>query len=391
MCPDTTLPEKQLGPTSAHKPLRDIADLFEPRIFARALAYYREGNVLEFAEIAPDLWHGVVAGAVDYDVDVRIHAGRILSAACSCPYAQEHTYCKHVGALLLAINHDLANTDGDKQPSTPMLSASHAVTWYWAQVMGTRVFHKGAPTNDDWQAIRTCFEHLYGFPNITDYVKKVLLDRVTGHDNRYQSQLHTSAPETFNDLPHGWLTILEASYEYLDDDEGLRRLYSLYILLATNKQDAVYVQLLRDLAGEHWHDDVEFIVAIARELRYRLSRNDNPAYERLLREENLVDAAYDYIAWHLTDDRMLRFLPLLVQKEPNRLLTRIVKHMRQPEIDLYQGDLRTSANCVYAWVRAIDRYFGEQAARDITHWILDMFPTRDLLHARLEEYTDDNI
>lgn len=369
--------------------MQNFAQLFEERIWERAVRYYRDGNVLEFDEIASELWHGVIAGTEDYDVDVRIHAGRVLSAACSCPYAQEHTYCKHVGALLLAIAHRINEQRGAKNRPSPTLQASHAVDWYWNELIGASARAQRPLETEDWQAIRHILEHLYGFPDLQSYIDAVRMSRIPGRNNRYQTAPHRTMPQSFNELPHGWLTILEAAYEHLDDTAGLRRLYILYILLATHGQEAVYVQLLRDISGNNWQEDLKTIVDLAYENRFDLKRHDNPAYERVLREEQLVDAAYVYTAMHFADNRMLRFLPLLARKDPEQLLTSLMQHFQQPDIDIYQGDPQTVASRVRKWVRAIDRVFGIDAARELAQWILTMFPKRRLLQDKLKEYSND--
>lgn len=367
-------------------PPQDYANLFEKRIFNRAVQYYRDGNVLEFDEITPDLWHGVIAGTEDYDVDVRIHAGRVLSAACSCPYAQEHTYCKHVGALIIAIEHRINTEQGAENLVSPALRASNAVFWYWSELIGTSALTQRELSTDDWQAIRHILEHLYGFPDLQPYIETVHLARTTGHNDRYQTAPHDPMPQFFNDLPHGWLTILEAAYEHLDDTAGLRRLYILYILLATHGQEAVYVQLLRDISKNNWKEDLKIITDLAYANRFELNRRDNPAYERVLREEELVKESQVYTAMHFADNRMLRFLPILARENPEQLLESLMQHFRQPDIDIYQGDSKTVASRVSAWVRAIDRVFGIDAARELTEWILTMFPKRRTLHKKLKEY-----
>ena len=84
--------------------LHDFSDLFEERIYRRAQEYHDAGRVGRIVQVAPGLWHAKVAGSTDpYDVDVSIRQGQVVSASCTCPYARRHTYCKHVGALLLSL------------------------------------------------------------------------------------------------------------------------------------------------------------------------------------------------------------------------------------------------------------------------------------------------
>lgn len=84
---------------------KDFRSLFSSKIHQRAQAYYDAGMVQHVSQVAPSLWHAQVMGAnAHYDVDIRIRHSRIVSAACTCHYGQKHTYCKHVGAALLALD-----------------------------------------------------------------------------------------------------------------------------------------------------------------------------------------------------------------------------------------------------------------------------------------------
>lgn len=75
--------------------------LFERRIFVRGEAYYDAGKVDPPVMIAENLWHTVVRGNDDYQVDIRLRHGKVISAACACQYSQRATYCKHVAAVLI--------------------------------------------------------------------------------------------------------------------------------------------------------------------------------------------------------------------------------------------------------------------------------------------------
>ncbi|MBT1180974.1 hypothetical protein JS531_03105 [Bifidobacterium sp. CP2] len=62
--------------------------LFNGKVFDRGQAYYDAGKVDAPMEIAEGLWHAVVRGEEEYQVDVRLRHGKVVSAACTCPYAQ---------------------------------------------------------------------------------------------------------------------------------------------------------------------------------------------------------------------------------------------------------------------------------------------------------------
>ncbi|MEG0791214.1 MAG: SWIM zinc finger family protein [Gordonibacter sp.] len=73
---------------------------FSPLVAARGREYYQRGNVGSVEELAPNLYHAVVDGTVQYDVDIRFKGDRVVSAACTCPY---EGWCKHAAAVELAV------------------------------------------------------------------------------------------------------------------------------------------------------------------------------------------------------------------------------------------------------------------------------------------------
>lgn len=146
---------------------------------------------------------------------------------------------------------------------------------------------------------------------------------------------------------------------------------------------------LRALSGSHWVDDVALIEHWG---TYRhgacMSRDDNPAYERLLREEHLVDAAKCYCMLHSGEVRRLRLLDMLVEGESEESIDRLLKFLRQPESEVYLGDAEQSARLVGAWLDRISEVLGSARAADLAAWIADMFPNREFLQARLHAYLE---
>ena len=112
--------------------LKDFSSLFDERILERSRGYRDAGMVTSVAQSADDgdLWHARVAGTLGfYDVDIRIHRGMVISAACTCPYGQKHSYCKHVGAVLLTIADRQGECDRRSSGDTLPDDASKAVRW----------------------------------------------------------------------------------------------------------------------------------------------------------------------------------------------------------------------------------------------------------------------
>jgi len=78
-----------------------IRALFDAKIFARGLEYYRSGAVLGLirrgATLSADV-HG--SDFEPYRVEIGLYDGGVANARCSCPY-DFGDYCKHIAAVLL--------------------------------------------------------------------------------------------------------------------------------------------------------------------------------------------------------------------------------------------------------------------------------------------------
>ncbi|MEI3464351.1 MAG: hypothetical protein V8Q46_06125 [Bifidobacterium angulatum] len=103
-------------------------------------------------------------------------------------------------------------------------------------------------------------------------------------------------PSCASSLSHGWYTMLESAYEHLHDRQGLCNLYMYYILTTHDERDCIYVRQLRDIAQDQWSTYCATMVKLMQKRRPIGSRTllPYPAYERLLREEHLSDAAVQF-------------------------------------------------------------------------------------------------
>ncbi len=94
---------------------------FEPHIWTRGRAYYEDGLVSNLRR-KESMYSAVVFGTEDYDVTVEIRNGHLMDMDCSCPYAAEGNNCKHMAAVLMAIEEE-----GFKGKSASQLSPSELV------------------------------------------------------------------------------------------------------------------------------------------------------------------------------------------------------------------------------------------------------------------------
>ena len=93
------------------------SELFPPRIWQRGQNYYRDGNILDIR------YHGNCAtaeieGTEIYHVSVTLdeRTNRIEDFSCDCPYGEDGTPCKHLAALLCALED--TNNKGTSRKET---------------------------------------------------------------------------------------------------------------------------------------------------------------------------------------------------------------------------------------------------------------------------------
>ncbi len=84
--------------------------LFQPHILQRGRNYYKEGWVGSISEIENG-YAAIVEGTEDYEVEIYVQKRGssqevIHDMYCSCPYAQDGNYCKHMAAVLYEIEEN---------------------------------------------------------------------------------------------------------------------------------------------------------------------------------------------------------------------------------------------------------------------------------------------
>ena len=88
-------------------------ELFPPHIWQRGRTYYQDGHVLDIQRCG-NLITAEVEGTELYNVSVTLDLGtdRIEDHFCDCPYGEDGTPCKHLAALLCALEDiDAAETE----------------------------------------------------------------------------------------------------------------------------------------------------------------------------------------------------------------------------------------------------------------------------------------
>src|SRR5258708_7433800 len=93
----------------------NFKQIIPPHILTRGREYYRAGHVTDLSLEDESIWSGQVIGTETYEVQIEQAADGALTCTCSCPY--EHgEYCKHIAALLYAIEESFPEYLEDKKP-----------------------------------------------------------------------------------------------------------------------------------------------------------------------------------------------------------------------------------------------------------------------------------
>ena len=106
--------------------MKNWTDLFAPLILQRGKNYHSEGRVSHL-KYEYGSYSAVVSGTENYWVSILISYDVIEEMTCSCPYAESGNYCKHMAAVLYAMEQKgLLSTQKQKQKQE-RLSASELV------------------------------------------------------------------------------------------------------------------------------------------------------------------------------------------------------------------------------------------------------------------------
>ena len=100
---------------------------FSPLILERGEAYYLDGAV-ESLEIEGNVVTAEVFGSELYDVELEIENGALADASCTCPYAEDGNYCKHMAAVLYALAEEAAEPDPPEAANRALAEQIAALT-----------------------------------------------------------------------------------------------------------------------------------------------------------------------------------------------------------------------------------------------------------------------
>lgn len=78
---------------------------FSKIILERGKTYYQRGKVRDLS-YKDDVYHAKVVGNSIYKVEIKIRNDKLIYMECSCPYAQSGNYCKHMAAVMYAVDRE---------------------------------------------------------------------------------------------------------------------------------------------------------------------------------------------------------------------------------------------------------------------------------------------
>ncbi|MBT1175284.1 hypothetical protein JS530_07195 [Bifidobacterium sp. LC6] len=218
-------------------------------------------------------------------------------------------------------------------------------------------------------------------------------------------------------LPHGWHTLMEACAEGLNDVTMLASIYRYYIVSCNDQSDARYVSVLRNLLRMYGGLSLEEWGQVARNLARDCARNildrikyqpemttfggtqrhsswRNPAYEKLIIDERLSDAALTYCSTITYPP--LPLLRTIAIDHPDSAKTIILNAMPRgtmgPAVFKYSaaspsGDALPARRSTYQQIaKQLRRYssvFGPEETRTLAHDIVSRYPNRTALREEL--------
>lgn len=89
----------------------DWKDKFRPQILKRGRKYASDGAVLDLKELRGRIT-AIVRGSEYYKVDIRHVDGTVTDAYCTCPYAADGEWCKHIAAVLYIVDPETKDPEG---------------------------------------------------------------------------------------------------------------------------------------------------------------------------------------------------------------------------------------------------------------------------------------
>lgn len=182
------------------------------------------------------------------------------------------------------------------------------------------------------------------------------------------AQKHAGYWELTAQLPHGELTMLEACYERLNDENGIKQLYEYYVAHSDSVADECCIPILKSMVGKSgWPQSVQNILRNFHEHDF-----GGKVLARLMTEERLSDEA---LALAGQRPELLRDLLKPISLNHSAEAERLIRKQLPLDRDLQQGN-RNEYRFVAMWIEQYRNVFGLDQAKALAKEIMAKYPRR---------------
>lgn len=182
------------------------------------------------------------------------------------------------------------------------------------------------------------------------------------------AQKHAGYWELTAQLPHGELTMLEACYERLNDENGIKQLYEYYVAHSDSVADERCIPILKSMVGKSgWPQSVQNILR-----NYHEHDFGGKVLARLMTEEHLSDEA---LALAGQRPELLRDLLKPISLNHSAEAERLIRKQLPLDRDLQQGN-RNEYRFVAMWIEQYRNVFGLDQAKALAKEIMAKYPRR---------------
>ena len=148
----------------------DLKNDFNNKILERGYEYYENGLV-ENVVIKDNIVTAKVIGTTTYNVSVEVDNGVFINGDCTCPYASEGNYCKHMAALLYKLNEE--DIDKDNNYSTKNQQTRNIIANINKEQLDEFLVELLSEDKNVYDKFRLKFYKLFPKPTMNDYKKKI--------------------------------------------------------------------------------------------------------------------------------------------------------------------------------------------------------------------------
>lgn len=182
------------------------------------------------------------------------------------------------------------------------------------------------------------------------------------------AQKHAGYWELTAQLPHGELTMLEACYERLNDENGIKQLYEYYVAHSDSVADERCIPILKSMVGKSgWPQSVQNILR-----NYHEHDFGGKVLARLMTEERLSDEALTSAEQR---PELLRDLLKPISLNHSAEAERLIRKQLPLDRDLQQGN-RNEYRFVAMWIEQYRNVFGLDQAKALAKEIMAKYPRR---------------